>query len=142
MEFAREISDEMLPDVECSGRAVTVLEVSLETKDRGLGMNSRVSEKPTLARFAGLMGCGASPRGRLGDADTCRTSLSDLAAGMAEVCSGPSIVIGKIKLSSRSNAAGVDGALFPLAAALFLLGGGSMIDDRSWLEIAPERLCA
>jgi hypothetical protein len=46
--FEREITDEMLPDTEWSGRAVAVLEVSLETRERGLGMYSRVSEKPTL----------------------------------------------------------------------------------------------
>lgn len=46
--------EEMLPDSECPGRAVTVLEVSLETKDRGLGMNSKVSENPTRALLLGL----------------------------------------------------------------------------------------
>lgn len=43
--------------MQCPGRAVTVLDVSLDTRDNGRGMNSRVSEKPTRALavvFAGL----------------------------------------------------------------------------------------
>ena len=54
-----EMSDEMLPETECPGRAVAVLEASLETRDRGLGMYSSVSEKPTRFRvksFAGWLG--------------------------------------------------------------------------------------
>jgi len=50
VELFREMMEEMLPDTEWPGRAVIVLDVSLETSDKGLGMNSRVSEKPTLAR--------------------------------------------------------------------------------------------
>jgi hypothetical protein len=142
IEFAREITEEMLPDVECPGRAVAVLEVSLETRERGLGMNSSVSENPTLARFAGLGGDGVSSAGILEDAEARRISPSDLADGMDRVCSGPSIVIGKMKLSSRSKTAGVDGALLPLIAAVVLFEGGSIMDDRSWLEIAPDRLWA
>lgn len=46
----------MLPDTEWPGRAVIVLDVSLETTERGLGMYSSVSEKPTLFRAAGF-GC-------------------------------------------------------------------------------------
>jgi len=55
VEGVSEMIDEILPDTECPpGRAVTVLEVSLETRDNGRGMNSNVSENPTLARVAGL----------------------------------------------------------------------------------------
>lgn len=140
--MAREMTDEMLPEAECPGRAVTVLDVSLETRERGLGMNSSVSEKPTLARFADFGGCGASSMGKLKDAEACLISFSDLADGMKCVCSGPSTVMGKMKSSFRSKLAGVDGALFPLKASGLLFGGGNMIDDRSWLEIAPDRLCA
>lgn len=54
VELLNEIMDEMLPETEWPIRAVTVLEVSLETNDNGLGMNSKVSEKPTRARAAGF----------------------------------------------------------------------------------------
>lgn len=54
VELVSEITDEMLPETECPGRAVAVLDVSLDTRERGLGMNSRVSEKPTLFRAIGL----------------------------------------------------------------------------------------
>jgi hypothetical protein len=48
--------DEILPDRECPGRAVTVLDVSLDTRDKGRGMNSSVSENPTRALgFLGLL---------------------------------------------------------------------------------------
>jgi hypothetical protein len=46
--------EERLPETECPGRTVTVLDVSFETKDKGRGMNSRVSEKPTRVRGARL----------------------------------------------------------------------------------------
>jgi hypothetical protein len=50
VEGVSEMIDVMLPDTECPpGRAVTMLDVSLETSDKGRGMNSRVSENPTLA---------------------------------------------------------------------------------------------
>jgi hypothetical protein len=49
-----EISDVTLPEAECDGRIVlAVLVVSLETRERGLGMNSSVSENPTLVTLAG-----------------------------------------------------------------------------------------
>lgn len=63
--------DEMLPDTECPpGRAVTVLEVSLDTIDSGRGMNSRVSEKPTRARVTGLAAGEALPLDELESAVT------------------------------------------------------------------------
>ena len=43
---------EMLPETECPGLAVAVLDVSFETSDSGRGINSTVSEKPTLERLA------------------------------------------------------------------------------------------
>lgn len=45
-EFDNEMIDEMLLETEWPGRIV-MLEVSLDTNERGLGMNSRVSENPT-----------------------------------------------------------------------------------------------
>jgi hypothetical protein len=52
--FVMEMTDEILPETEWPGRAVVVLEVSLETSDTGLGMYSRVSENPTLVRTTGF----------------------------------------------------------------------------------------
>lgn len=49
----------MLPETPWPGLAVIVLDVSVETRDKGLGMNSSVSENPTLALLAGL-NCTAS----------------------------------------------------------------------------------
>lgn len=46
---AAETREDMLPDTECPGRAVIVLDVSLEISDSGRGINSRVSENPTRA---------------------------------------------------------------------------------------------
>lgn len=61
VEPLRDMMDEMLPDREWPGRAVTVLDVSLDTSDSGLGINSSVSENPTRARLAGLVaGLGSS----------------------------------------------------------------------------------
>jgi hypothetical protein len=54
--FVMEMTDEILPETEWPGRAVIVLEVSLETRDTGLGMYSRVSENPTLVRTTGFGG--------------------------------------------------------------------------------------
>jgi hypothetical protein len=39
--------DERLFETEWPGRIVVVLDASLDTKDKGRGMNSTVSEKPT-----------------------------------------------------------------------------------------------
>jgi hypothetical protein len=52
LDMEMEMTDEMLPETEWPGR--TVLAVSVETRDRGLGMYSNVSENPTLFRTAGL----------------------------------------------------------------------------------------
>lgn len=49
-----ETTEEMLSDMPCPGRAVTVLDVSLDTSDSGRGINSSVSEKPTRALVVGL----------------------------------------------------------------------------------------
>lgn len=75
--FVMEITDEILPETEWPGRAVIVLEVSLETSDTGLGMYSRVSEKPTLVRTAGLGGSCTSvvaTGSSAGDVDTSGSS--------------------------------------------------------------------
>jgi len=85
----REMSDEMLPERECPGRAVAVLEASLETRDNGRGMYSSVSEKPTrfrVAVFAGRLGSSTpdvalSPR--LVEASNDRRGLESDSAGLA-----------------------------------------------------------
>jgi len=59
---AAETIEEMLPETECPGRAVTVLDVSLETRDSGLGINSSVSENPTRAFGTALL-CFGLPSG-------------------------------------------------------------------------------
>lgn len=41
------MSDERLFETEWPGRIVVVLDASLETRDKGRGINSTVSEKPT-----------------------------------------------------------------------------------------------
>lgn len=58
--FDAERTDEMLPEREWPGLTVTVLEVSLETRDSGRGMNSSVSEKPTLALLNDFLSVGAA----------------------------------------------------------------------------------
>lgn len=58
--FDAERTDEMLPDREWPGLTVTVLEVSLETRESGRGMNSSVSEKPTLALLNDFLSVGAA----------------------------------------------------------------------------------
>lgn len=55
-----ETIDDILPETECPGLAVIVLDVSLETRDNGRGMYSMLSENPTRARGAGFVS-GAPP---------------------------------------------------------------------------------
>jgi hypothetical protein len=63
-----ETSEEMLPETAWPGFAVIVLDVSVDTRERGRGMNSKVSENPTLvlgpgfARFGllGMLGCSST----------------------------------------------------------------------------------
>jgi hypothetical protein len=43
---------------------------------------------------------------------------------------------GKVGLGGRSATAGLEGALFPLVLGL---DGGTMMEDRSWLEMAADR---
>lgn len=64
---APERIDEMLPEIACPGRTVIVLDVSVETNDNGLGMNSRVSENPTRALLLGLFCLGLPSGEELGD---------------------------------------------------------------------------
>ena len=58
-----EMTEEMLPEREWPGLAVTVLDVSVDTNDSGLGIYSRVSENPTLFRARALGVCSSSAVG-------------------------------------------------------------------------------
>jgi hypothetical protein len=72
-EIVSEMSDVMLPEAECDGRIVlAVLAVSLDTRERGRGMNSSVSENPTLVtRVGGLSACGKLSRLRVPSIAAC-----------------------------------------------------------------------
>jgi hypothetical protein len=101
---------------------VTVDELSDETKDSGRGMNSTLSENPTLARFRALVGA----LGRL-----------LLSTGGAEVESRDPGNIECICCTSCSPD-GEQGAELPRGA---LLVRGLMIIERSCCEIAADRTC-
>jgi len=123
----------MLPEREWPGR--TVLDVSVETSDNGLGMYSSVSENPTLFRTTGLGVCSSS--GAEGDG---MPSPSATGSG-AEIGAAVPISTGfsgtkTLCPGGRSAAAGLAGALVPFILAL---DGGAIIEDRSWLEMAADR---
>ena len=131
-----ETIEETLPDTEWPGRTVAVLPVSVDTIDRGRGMNSRVSEKPTRAR-----GPQNNPVFESGEAVTDTVGVVGGIAGGVATGSGSAL---GVDLTSgnvpglRSKSAGLVGALLPREPGL----GGLSISDRSWLEIAAERRCA
>lgn len=106
-----EITDEMLPESECPGRAVTVLEVSFETSDRGRGMNSRVSEKPTLVREGSFGAASASTAGVSSweSVSAGRSIVGELAFGSDSAAVGA----GNSFFSCASSRAGLAGALLP-----------------------------
>lgn len=127
------MTDEMLPETEWPG--LTVLEVSVETRDNGLGMYSSVSENPTLFRTTGLGVCAicATGGGRFLNSAATGSGANAISSVLtATTFSGA----GKFWLGGRSVAAGLVGALFPFPLGL---GGGTSIDDRSWLEMAADR---
>ena len=103
---------------------MTVDELSDETNDSGRGMNSTLSENPTLARFRPLVGA-------LG-----RLLLSTGEAGVG------SMDVGKIECICCTSCSpdGEHGAELP-RGALFGLVGGLMIIERSCCEIAADRTC-
>jgi hypothetical protein len=128
-----DITDDMLPESECPGRAVIVLEVSLDTKDNGRGINSKVSEKPTLFRACGLaMG---SDCGTGGKAFLLVVSLVVSVTGDFVESGSGGAVFGTRKSSLSGSIAGLAGALLPRK---FWLGEGRMMEARSWLEIAAD----
>jgi hypothetical protein len=133
--FEIEMTDEILPESECPGRAVTVLEVSVETIDNGLGMYSSVSENPTLFRTAALGDCSSCWTGEvISTGFSAQGSGTDKGA-VFSVSTGLSGA-GKPRPAGRSGTTGLAGALFPFA---LVLDGGMMIEARSWLEMAADR---
>lgn len=109
----REITDEILPETECPGRAVIVLEVSFETRESGLGINSNVSENPTRLRVVGLDCWSACADG----ADALSRAVSPF---VGSVDDGASLGSGDVTCEARksllqgeSNIAGLAGALLP-----------------------------
>lgn len=103
---------------------MTVDELSDETKDRGRGMNSTLSENPTLARLRALVGA----LGRL-----------LLSTGEAGLESGNVVKSACTCCASRSTD-GEHGAELP-RGALFGLVGGLIIIERSCCEMAADRTC-
>jgi len=122
-----DMSEDMLPVTEWPGFAVIVLEVSLDTNDRGLGINSRVSEKPTLVLDAGL---GSTFSGATGATDCATSSIEGSTAagklwnsalgsgGVGGSCRG-----GKVTNSDLWKSVGLVGALLPLAKESSTGGG-------------------
>lgn len=130
-----EITDEMLPETEWPGRTVTVLEVSVETRDNGLGMYSSVSEKPTLLRTTGFgvcCRCVAAGDDLLDPSTTCPVGDAGVAFSTSTVLSRA----GNGGSGGRSVSAGLVGALPPFTLEL---DGGTMMEDKSWLEMAADR---
>ena len=94
VELDNEISEDMLPETEWLGRTVMVLDVSLETRERGRGMNSIRSEKPTLARPTGL-GVG------LDSSATLAGSLGGVAVSRATGSAGGTLVSASVVWAVR-----------------------------------------
>lgn len=125
----REINEDMLPVTECPGFAVIVLEVSLETKDKGRGMNSKVSEKPTRALGTGF---GSVVLGAGGSRTFWSSSFgsSSLPSGSWNSTFDSGGVGGSVRGGKGANSAlwksvGLVGALLPLDRASSA-GGGSI----------------
>lgn len=121
--MAADMIDDIEFETEWPGR--TVEEESLETIDKGRGMNSRSSEKPTLV-FLGTLLVSAS---------------SELATGSASTpadCMAESRDAGNGGFWWSEIAEGEFGALLPLTAP----GFGFKIMLRSETDMAADRLCA
>lgn len=138
-ELDRDIIEEMLPDTEWLGRTVAVLAVSVDTIDNGRGINSSVSENPTLAlgtAFVGeLLALRDGSTRSTGDSGTFSTAAIS-GAGSAGL--DWSLLVSENGLTFSSKSAGVVGALLP-REGLGLLGLSIMV--RSWLEMAADRRC-
>ena len=106
-----------------------MLEVSLETSDKGRGMNSIVSEKPTRALLETRWG-GESVNSEVsGDSLTSCDAAADSKFG----CLSSALRKFEVWLSLPD---GVVGALPPIG--IVLMGGGLIIMEMSWQEMAAD----
>lgn len=123
-EVPADIMEDILFDTEWPCLIVTVEELSDETKDRGRGMNSTLSENPTLARFNALVGALGKLLLSIGDA-----GAESRDAGKAEcLC------------CTSCSPDGEQGAELPRGTLLGLVEGFIII-ERSCCEIAADRTC-
>lgn len=103
-----------------------MLDASLETKDKGRGMNSMVSEKPT--RFLLVVRDGGESElpvvSLLSQENDVRLDLSPVPSGLGNI------------ITWFSFAEGVVGALPPNVGVID--EGGLMIMDKSWHDIAAD----
>lgn len=119
-----------------------MLDASLDTSERGLGMNSSVSENPTLARGTGLgargvkVGSGvfSSALGKGGG-----TASDGVKSGVSGGIGGISGSEGESPIRRPPKSAGLFGALLPRNAAVGFVGW--RIRERSWLDMAADRRC-
>ena len=118
---------------------MAVLEVSLDIRDSGRGMNSRVSENPTRALFVLGVCFGSSTGTLVGVVTSCGTTSSAV-GGFTSNFDGLSFASGKARGPLGSKSDGLEGALLPLGAWFGLDGCNKT--DRSWLDIAADRLWA
>lgn len=137
----KEMMEEMLFVAECPpGRIVAyVLVVSVEISDRGRGMNSRVSENPTLARgppFGGLSGSGSAVGGS-SSGSAAIDSRGVVGSGLGLSSIWGSMAGGLNNGDVGLSATGLVGALLPRDELLL----GFKIMVRSCCEIAAERRC-
>lgn len=135
-EFEAEIMDEMLLETECPGLTVTVLEVSLDTSESGLGINSRVSEKPTLPLLKDFLWAKIGSDAGVGDAQPSFCPAKSAFGSLGFSAWGN----GNEKCLFRSCADGLDGALLPLETSPGFFGRlRPVMLLRSWLDMAAER---
>lgn len=142
-ELEIEMIEDMLPETEWLGRTVAVLEASLDTNESGLGINSRVSENPTLPLVKDFLGVGTASidiAGGIGASSgvTCsvwsRAGVSACGFGLSRRGGG------KENCLFNSGPDGLDGALFPLDGSAGFFGRlRPSTALRSWLDMAAER---
>lgn len=133
---AAETTEEILPDTECPGRAVAVLDVSFETSDNGLGMNSSVSENPTLALLPGLP-CFGLLSVDTGSGWGAGSGRSSRGAGSRSGTTMGSDGDNKATISARPKPVGLVGALLPRIVEPSNIGGGCRM-GKSLVEMAPD----
>lgn len=121
-----------LPEIEWLGRIVDMLlDVSEDIVDNGREMYSNLSANPTI-RGRGTAAGGAA-EGASG------TSTGGISVGATSAFGWEADRVGRggAKRFSSSSSEGVVGRLLALDSF-----GGERMEDRSWLETAPDRLWA